>query len=150
MNLLTRKKQNPKSTESSVREDVSRTIEHGRSLSEGRGLTGLFLVFVGFIGTMLLLSVLDIAASFWAWAFCGELSVAACETHDEMRARGGSGLSEKALVILIGAATALTPLMLARVIRPLRRAMATGAVLVLGLAERIGEHIDLPRLERDE
>ena len=150
MNLLTRKKQNPKSTQSSVREDVSRTIEHGRSLSEGRGLTGLFLVFVGFIGTMLLLSVFDIAASFWARALCGELSVAACETHAEMRARGGSGVSEKTLVILIGAATALTPLMFARVIRPLRRAMATGAVLVLGLAERIGEHIDLQRLERDE
>ena len=68
-----RKIRNPKNTESSLREDVSRTIERGRSLSDGRCFTGAFLVFVGFIGTMLLLSVLDIAASFWAWAFCGEL-----------------------------------------------------------------------------
>lgn len=143
-----RKIRNPKNTESSLREDVSRTIERGRSLSDGRCFTGAFLVFVGFIGALLLVSVFDIVAALWAWPLCGELSVAACETLEEMRGRGGSAvLSEHALVVLIGAATVCAPLILARWIHPLRRAMATGIVLVLGLAERMGDQADERRLE---
>ena len=134
-----RKIRNPKNTESSLREDVSRTIERGRSLSQGRVLTGAFLFFVGAIGALLLLSVFDIAAEIAALAVCGEFSVAACETHEEMRARGGSGVSEYALAMFIGVFMVSAPLMFACLIRPLRRPMATVAVLVLGLAERIGE-----------